>query len=219
MNFKQIDLNNWPRRECYEHFINNAGCSYSITINMDISNLYNYLKENSIRIYPAFTWIVSKAVNQLNEFKMGYDEEGRPGYYDKINPCYSVLNDETKIMADLCTEYNESFNEFYNDMVCSLDNYKNDKSYSTNFYQNFFIVSCLPWMSYSSFNVNSEGSQPFLFPMVTWGKFFEQDHKVFIPLTIQIHHAAADGYHCSVFYNNIEEVINNPEKYLTLKKG
>ena len=56
-------------------------------------------------------------------------------------------------------------------------------------------------MSYSSFNVNNEGKQPFLFPMVTWGKYFEQDNKIIIPVTIQIHHAVADGYHCSLFYS------------------
>lgn len=216
MNFDKIEMNKWPRRECFEHFIKNASCSYSITVNMDMTNLYKFIKENGIRMYPAFTWIISKGINELKEFRMGYDKEGNLGYYDKINPCYSVLNDETKVMADLCTEYNESFTEFYKDMADSLDNYKNDKNYSTNFYKNFFIVSCLPWMSYSSFNVNNESSQPFLFQMVTWGKYFEQDNKILIPVTIQIHHASADGYHCSVFYNNIEEIISNPEKYLSL---
>ena len=45
---------------------------------------------------------------------------------------------------------------------------------------------------------------------------FNQDNKVLIPVTIQIHNAAADGYHCSLFYKNIEEIISNPEKYLGL---
>lgn len=216
MSFNIIDIENWPRKECFEHFMNNAGCSYSITVNMDITNLYKFLKKNNLRMYPAFTWIITKAINEIDEFKMGYDESGKLGYYDKINPCYSVLNSETKVMSDLCTKYNKKFIEFYYDMVKSLDSYKNDKSYKTNFYRNFFIVSCIPWMSYSSFNVNNEGKQPFLFPMVTWGKYFEQDNKILIPVTIQIHHAVADGYHCSLFYKSVEEVLMDPEKYLVL---
>lgn len=35
-----------------------------------------------------------------------------------------------------------------------------------------------------------------------------------MPLTMQIHHAAADGYHCSLFYSDVEEVLKRPEEYL-----
>ncbi|WP_456008716.1 CatA-like O-acetyltransferase, partial [Clostridium butyricum] len=54
----------------------------------------------------------------------------------------------------------------------------------------------------------------FLFPMVTWGKFFEENNKIIMPLTIQVHHAVADGYHCSLFFSDIEEISRNPEQYL-----
>lgn len=214
MNFNLIDKEKWERRECFEHFINVASCSYSITVNVDITNLYNYLKENKLRMYPTFTWIISKCVNEIKEFRMGYDQDGNIGYFDYINPCYSVLNNDTKVMNDLNTEFKESFKEFYESMVYSLDAYKNDSSYSTEFYPNFFIVSCLPWFSYSSFNVNNEGSQPFLFPMITWGKYYEEKDKVLMPVTVQIHHAAADGYHCSLFYSKLSNIVENPIEYL-----
>lgn len=209
MKFNIIDKDKWERKECFEHFINVAACSYSVTVNVDITNLHKYIKENELRIYPTFTWIISKCVNSIKELRMGYDLEGNVGYFDVINPCYSVLNEKTKVMADLSTEYNEDFKVFYNDMVKSLESYKKDGSYTTAFYPNFFIVSCLPWFSYSAFNVNNEGSQPFLFPMITWGKYYEENNKVYMPVTIQIHHAAADGYHCSLFYSKLDEILNN----------
>ncbi|WP_456008709.1 CatA-like O-acetyltransferase [Clostridium butyricum] len=56
----------------------------------------------------------------------------------------------------------------------------------------------------------------FLFPMVTWGKFFEENNKIIMPLTIQVHHAVADGYHCSLFFSDVEEISRNPEQYLIL---
>lgn len=209
MIFRKIDKGTWDRKECFEHFINVASCSYSITVNVDITKLYQYIKEKQLRFYPTFTWIICKCVNSIKEFRMGYDQEGNVGYFDYINPCYSVLNEDTKVMVDLCTEYNDNFILFYKDMVNSLDSFKSNKSYRTNFYPNFFIVSCLPWMTYSAFNVNNEGNQPFLFPMVTWGKYYKENSRVLIPVTIQIHHAAADGYHCSLFYSKLEEVVSN----------
>lgn len=184
MGFNIINMDTWNRKDCFNHFFNNAKCTYSITVNIDITNLYNYIKTNKLRLYPTFTWVVSKAINNYQEFKMAFDKEGRLGFFDEIGPSYSVLNDKTKVMSDLYTSFNSVFLSFYKNMVNDLNSYKEDTNFTTQFQNNFFIVSCLPWFNYTSFNVNNEGSSPFLFPMVTWGKFFEEGNKIIIPVTI-----------------------------------
>lgn len=214
MGFNVIDLNTWDRKERFNHFFNNAKCTYSITVNIDITNLYNYTKTNKLRFYPTFTWVVSKVINNYKEFKMAFDEKGRLGFFDEIGPSYSVLNNKTKVTSDLYTSFNSVFANFYMDMENNSNKYKEDANFTTKFQNNFFIVSCLPWFSYTSFNVNNEGSTPFLFPMVTWGKFFKEDNKIIMPVTIQVHHAVADGYHCSLFFSDVKEISLNPEKYL-----
>ena len=40
-----------------------------------------------------------------------------------------------------------------------------------------------------------------------------------MPVTIQIHHAAADGYHCSLFFSDVKEMCSNPGKYLKQNKS
>ncbi|MBW6411051.1 CatA-like O-acetyltransferase [Clostridium weizhouense] len=214
MGFNIIDMNTWDRKDCFNHFFNNAKCTYSITVNIDITNLYNYIKDNKLRLYPTFTWVVSKAINNYQEFKMAFDEEGCLGFFDEIGPSYSVLNDKTKVMCDLYTSFNSVFLDFYKDMNNALNNYKKDTNFTTDSQNNFFIVSCLPWFNYTAFNVNNESSSTFLFPMVTWGKFTEEDNKIIMPITIQVHHAVADGYHCSLFFSDVKEISLNPEKYL-----
>lgn len=217
MKFNIIDVENWERKECFEHYFNNAKCTYSLTVNIDITNLIKYVKEKKLRLYPVFTWIVSKALNNHKEFKMALNEKGEIGYFDEISPCYSVLNDKTKVMNDLLTEYNDDFNEFYEAMVNDLDMYKKDTSYRTNFVNNFYLVSCVPWINYSSFNVNNETNMPMLFPMVTWGKFHDGDDKVIMPVSLQVHHSVADGYHCSLFYSEISDMAKKPEIFLMKK--
>lgn len=213
MGFKGINLEEWERKECFEHFMTIAKSSYNLTVNVDISKLIEFIKEKNYRLYPTFTWIVSRAINNHLEFKMGYDNEKNLGYYDVVNPDYSVLNDKTKIMDTLCTEYNAEFSKFYKEMVKDLNNY-NNTGMRTERKINAFVVSCIPWLTYSSFNVSNESGYQFLFPIVTWGKYFKVGDKILMPVTLQIHHAVADGYHCSLFYEEIELVLNNPKKYL-----
>ena len=39
MAFQLIDLENWERREFYEHFISRVVCTYSAVVNLDITKL------------------------------------------------------------------------------------------------------------------------------------------------------------------------------------
>ena len=115
----------------------------SITVNIDITNLYNYIKTNKLRFYPTFTWVVSKAINNYQEFKMAFDEEGRLGFFDEIGPSYSVLNDKTKVMSDLYTPFNNVFSNFYKDMENALNSYKQDTNFTTKF-QKMCIRDSMP---------------------------------------------------------------------------
>ncbi|MBN1045716.1 MULTISPECIES: chloramphenicol acetyltransferase [unclassified Clostridium] len=213
MNFKLIDIENWERKECFNHFMNIAKSTYSLTVNIDISKLLSLTKEKGYRFYPTFTWIVSRAINRHKEFKMGFDQSGNLGYFEEISPDYSVLNEKTKIMNSLCTSYNDNFKWFYEEMVSDMNNYK-VRGTLTEQQDNFFLISCLPWLSYTSFDVTNQSERQFLFPMVTWGKYFEHDGKVLMPLTLQVHHAVADGYHCSLFYSDVQQVLENPQNYI-----
>lgn len=212
-NFKLVDMEKWERAECFQHFSTIAQSTYSITVEIDITELFRYIKEHNLRLFPTFTWIITTAINKQPEFRMGYDQNERLGVWDSIYPDYSVLDDKTKIMDSLCTPYDSSFSVFYGKMCHDTDMFKEHRK-RTETYPNIFIASCIPWLKYSSFTASNESNYTFFFPMVTWGKYEKIDEKVKIPLTLQIHHAVADGYHCSLFYEEVENMVQNPEKYL-----
>lgn len=213
MSFKLIDMEHWDRAECYQHFTTVAKSTYSITVDLDITELFRYVREKNMRFFPAFTWLISTAINRQEEFRMGFDENGNLGVWDKVYPDYSVLDEKTKIMDSLCTPYDDSFEVFYGKMCEDTDEYKKNKT-MTERPPNFFVASCIPWIKYSSFTATNESEHTFLFPMVTWGKFYEAEGRVKMPVTLQIHHAVADGYHCSLFFEAVEQMVRNSEQYL-----
>ena len=77
MGFKLIDIENWERKEFYEHFINQVVCTYSVVVNIDITNL----KEH--KLYPAMIWLLTKTVNDMPEFRTSLTAEGL-GIYDDM---------------------------------------------------------------------------------------------------------------------------------------
>lgn len=70
MNFKLINMEHWDRAECYQHFTTVAKSTYSITVDLDITEFLRYVREKNMRIFPAFTWIISTAINRQEEFRM-----------------------------------------------------------------------------------------------------------------------------------------------------
>ena len=48
MSFKLIDMEHWDRAECYQHFTTIAKSTYSITVDLDITEFSQYVKENEI---------------------------------------------------------------------------------------------------------------------------------------------------------------------------
>ena len=63
MAFRKIDIETWERREFYEHFISQVVCSYSVSVNLDITHLKGQ------KLYPAMIWLLTKTVNDMPEFR------------------------------------------------------------------------------------------------------------------------------------------------------
>ena len=78
MAFNLIDLENWERREFYEHFISRVVCTYSAVVNLDITNLKGQ------KLYPAMIWLLTKTVNDMPEFRTSLTPEGL-GIYDDMH--------------------------------------------------------------------------------------------------------------------------------------
>jgi chloramphenicol O-acetyltransferase type A len=47
-------------------------------------------------------------------------------------------------------------------------------------------------------------------PRISWGSFKEHKEKTVMPLAVQVHHGLADGYHLGNFFNQMQELLNDP---------
>ena len=203
MAFILIDFDNWERREHYLHFINEVRCSYSVCVNLDISNL------NGQRLYPAMLWLLTRTVNEMPEFRTSFTEDGQ-GYYSEMHPAYTVFNRDSKTFSGIWTAYQPDYPSF-------LHGYEEDAgkySFTTQYEPkpgrpaNSFDVSMVPWFSFTTFNLNVFGDGTYLLPIFTMGKTFEENEKTMLPLAIQVHHAVCDGYHVGKFIETLQANIN-----------
>jgi chloramphenicol O-acetyltransferase type A len=77
-----------------------------------------------------------------------------------------------------------------------------------NYQKNSFDTSCLPWIKYTSLNLEIPINHKHYAPIITWGKYEKEWNGINMPLTIQINHAVADGYHIGLFFKEIQRISN-----------
>ena len=68
--FTPIPLNTWPRREIFfTTFLQMAPTGYSLTVSLDVTELYHTVKNAGYKFFPAYLWLVTKNLNEQVEFK------------------------------------------------------------------------------------------------------------------------------------------------------
>ena len=211
--FNYIDTENWERKEHFEYYRTKIVCGYSCTVQLDVTKFLHKIRAKGLRFYPAFVYCVSKTVNSMKEFRMAVDADGMPGYYDFCVPNMTIFHDDDHTFSDMWTEYYPEFDKFYRNTVENMEKYKNVKGIKARDGQppNFFCVSCVPWLTYTAYSTSVPGGTPNLFPIITFGKYTEANGKYTLPFTLNIAHAAAGGYHSSMFFNSLQELLDSIE--------
>lgn len=215
MKFNIVDRENWERRPYFEHFINQK-CTFSITVNIDITTLLEQLRNKEIKLYPAFIYMVTKTVNSHKEFRFCFNDQGALGYWDKMIPSYTIFNHDNKSFSSIWTEFSNEFSVFYKSCQEDIKQYTNVKKLDSkdNVPKNSFHISSIPWASFTGFNLNINNDNDYLLPIVTGGKYFNRNDKTLLPISLQIHHAVCDGYHASLFIEDLQKLANNCNDWL-----
>lgn len=107
MLFTPIDLQNWPRGQMFYYFSTMAPTGYSMTVNVDVTELPRAAKEAGVKFFPAYLWLVTKNLNEQMEFKVA-ERDGVLGYYGFLHPmgtvsafCRSQLREQA-LLFPLC---------------------------------------------------------------------------------------------------------------------
>ena len=217
MNFTPIDLQTWPRGQMFYYFSQMAPTGYSMTVNVDVTEMRKPIREAGLKFFPAYLWLVTKNLNRQTEFKVA-EKDGVLGFYDSLTPLYASFHENDHTFSLMWTEYTDDFLQFHQAYLENQAQFGHNHGVlcqpQTPPPANAYTVSCVPWVSFTHFAVHSYENKPYYFPSVEAGKFFEEAGRILMPLSITCHHATTDGYHIKCFLDSLQEDINGFMRYL-----
>jgi chloramphenicol O-acetyltransferase type A len=210
LEYTPVDLSRWARKEHFEVFQSFAQSTINQTVLVDITALLKHIKEVGWKFYPTIIFLLSKIVNSHAEFRMAIKNDELV-IWNEIHPSYTIFHNETETFSSLWSHYDGNIHHFQDVYSEDIARYGNNLSYwpKEESRENIFFVSAIPWVSFTSFNVNVANMQNFFAPMFTLGKYYQQDGKILLPLAIQVHHSVCDGFHVARLFNELQEMSND----------
>lgn len=205
------DIEKWERREHYNYYTQRLKVQFSLTSSVDAAKLLESCHARNIKFYPALIYCVTKVVNQMDNFRMFRNAQGDLCVWDKVVPNYTIFHKDDKTFSDCWTDFSYDFETFYKDIVSDMKKYENVKGIKAKAGQpaNFYCVSCVPWITFSGYSTQTVASEtPPLFPIITIGKYEQENGKMKMPVNLTIAHAVCDGYHASQFFQKLQEEMD-----------
>ena len=208
MNYTTINPDEWKRGDLFRYYIDRMPVVMSLTVDIDVAQLVFYAKKHNLHFYPCMLWVVSKVINAHDEFKYAWNENGELILWDTVSPSYTDFHAEDESFTKMVTEYSEDLLTFHTQFMADRERNREARGFLSGQPKNTFDVSCLPWVRYRHFDMHVFDEGKFLAPVVTWGKYEEECKGTMMPLTMNIHHAVADGFHLSRFFTEVQDTID-----------
>ncbi|MGW8943031.1 type A chloramphenicol O-acetyltransferase [Streptomyces koyangensis] len=207
-----IDLDTWPRRQHFDHYRRRVPCTYAMTVEVDVTTFAAALRRSPRKSYLAQVWALATVVNRHQEFRMCLTDSGDPAVWPVVHPAFTVFNPERETFACVWAPYDPDFGTFHDTAAPLLA----EHSRATDFFPqgdpppNTFDVSSLPWASFTGFTLDIRDGWDHLAPIFTLGRYTEREARLLLPLSVQIHHAAADGFHTARLTNDLQTLLAAP---------
>ncbi len=214
--FETADPASWERREHFEYFYRTIKCKYTLNAEVDVTALLARCRARKRRFFPSFLYVVMRSVNSNREFRMDFDAEGKPGFWDCVHPSYTLFHEDDKTFSDVWSVYDEDFEVFYASVVRDMELYGKVKGVKAKPGRpgNFCPVSALPWLHFTGFSQDTYSESAMLFPLIRFGAYEKKEGRVKLPVAVFVNHASADGYHVCKLFREMEEFAAAAEEWM-----
>lgn len=202
---KQIDLATWNRREIFEMFSNVDYPFYSITIPVDVTLVKEFSRKNKVSFYYLMVWVCTKALNEIPAFRMRIRGESLVEL-DSTVPSFTVMEKGDDVFRIITTPMEESpisFCEKVDELARTQKSLHGQGDNS----DELIYFSCAPWFDFTSLTNEHNFNKADTIPRLAWGKYYLENERLMIHLSIEVNHRTIDGYHLGLLKNGIDRII------------
>ena len=203
--YRVIDEKTWSRAKHCKIFRDSIEPAFCVTFEANITNFKQKVKEQGFSFTIAMVYAICKCANQIEEFRYRF-LDGQIVLYDHIDTAFTYLNPQTKLFKVVNVPLIENMANY---VELATETAREQKEYFTGALGNdVFQCSPMPWVTYTHISHTNSGKKDNATPLFDWGKYYEKDGKLLIPISVQAHHSFVDGLHIGQFVERLQNFFD-----------
>lgn len=203
--YEVIDESTWERAMHCMVFRNSIEPAFCVTFEADITEFKKKVKEEGLSFTLAMVYAVCKCANEVEALRYRF-LDGKVVLYERIDTAFTYLNKETGLFKVVNVPFIDNLPEY---VALALKTAEEQQDYFTAPLGNdVFQCSPMPWVTYTHISHTNSGKKDNATPLFDWGKYYEKDERVLIPISIQAHHSFVDGIHIGQFVDALQKFFN-----------
>ena len=202
-----IDLKSWDRAMHYQIFLNSLQPQYCVTFDLDITHFLPAIKKKGYSFTFSFVYAVTKCANQIEEFRYRF-VDGKPAIFETINTSFTYLKKGTELFKVVNVPMQDTMDQY---VTLAKQTEENQTEFFTAsaMGNDIYQFSPFPWVSYSHISHTDSGKKDNATPLFDWGKYYEKDGKIVMPVSVQAHHSFVDGIHIGQFADMLQKYLGS----------
>lgn len=204
---KKITFTDPHRIKHFEFFKDFSQPHFNICGNVDITPLIECIKKRKLSFTPVMVYLISKTANDIKEFRwrLRGDEVVE---HELVHPSFAITPENADVFSFCPVEFKHDFKSFYKSTLEAISHFKENPTVEDeDGRDDYLFLSVIPWISFTGFTHAMNYANPDSVPRIIWGKYFEQDGKILMPLSVQAHHALVDGRHTGLYFEKFEQLV------------
>ena len=203
-NYRIIDEQKWGRAMHCMVFRNSVEPAFCVTFEVDVTEFLRMTKAKGYSFTIAFVYAVCRCANNVEAFRYRF-LDGNVVLYDRIDTAFTYLNKETELFKVVNVPMQNSIEDY---VALATRTAENQKEYFTGPLGNdVFQCSPMPWITYKHISHTNSGKKDNATPLFDWGKYYETDGRILMPVSVQVHHSFADGIHVGKFADELQRYL------------
>lgn len=199
--YRIIDEKTWERKMHCTIFRNYLEPAFCVTFETDITNFRRKVKEQGLSFTLAMVYAVCKCANQIEAFRYRF-LDGQIVLYAHIDTAFTYLSPGNELFKVVNVPLLEDIKEYI--ALAEKTAHEQTEYFTGPLGNDVFQCSPMPWVTYTHISHTNSGKKDNATPLFDWGKYYENDGIIWIPISVQAHHSFVDGLHIGQFVDRLQ---------------
>jgi chloramphenicol O-acetyltransferase type A len=198
-----IDQGSWDRAERFRFFNKMDYPQFNICANLDITRFLPSIKAQRLSFYGAMIFAAARALNQIPAFRYRIRGE-QVVLHERVHPSFTSLPPGSELFKIVTVELEDSLAAFAAKAKQQAAAQECFISPAAMARDDLIYITCIPWVSFTHISHPIDLTPGDSAPRVSWGKYFAAEEKIWLPFSVQAHHALVDGIHIGQYITGLQ---------------